>query len=201
MGQSHSNLSFPLFSSTLSVWRPLPPHLKGESVIGNRGWLSLWAKAAITQPLTDEAIGRCNQSQLSGLRYALYMGSNPDTAHRITDICVAPTHTHTHTHCKASLSQVDMWSLKSSKQPVKSYYSTRIQSRQELIKAHPYSSYIINCGAIGGNVRALAERPGVEKLKQWWQTRGPQKTVQVARNGIYFLSLKVWVKQRNDLIK
>lgn len=55
----------------------------------------MWAKAAITQPLTDEAIGRCNQSQLSGLRYALYMGSNPDTAHRIADICVAHARTHT----------------------------------------------------------------------------------------------------------
>ena len=56
----------------------------GELVIGNRDWLSSQAKAAIIQPLTDEAIGVCYQSQLWGLSYALYMGSNPDTMCRHT---------------------------------------------------------------------------------------------------------------------
>ena len=58
--------------------------LGGGSVIGNRDWLSSQAKAAIIQPLTDEAIGGCYQSQLWGLSYALYMGSNPDTMCRHT---------------------------------------------------------------------------------------------------------------------
>lgn len=52
-----------LFLHTVCL-EPCTPHLRRESVIGNRDWLSLQAKAAIIQPLTDEAIGGCYRSQL-----------------------------------------------------------------------------------------------------------------------------------------